>query len=54
MSPAFWNAVSAEALLLRVTRRLEAEGGFDELRRIGGMSAQELDVLLRQEREGWG
>lgn len=52
MSPAFRNALGADVLLHRVRCRLEAAGGFDELRRLDGFSAQEVDVLLRLERNG--
>lgn len=51
MSPALFSLIRGGDLLERISDRLAVAGGVRELQIIDGMSAQEVDVLLRLERE---
>lgn len=46
------SATRAERLLAAIEARLIAAGAVIELRQFYGLSAQEVDVMLRLEREG--
>jgi hypothetical protein len=51
MTPAMMAATRAETLLQRIHDRLVAKGAVESLNALAGLSASEVDVLLRLERE---
>ena len=51
MTPVMESLCGYVELVERVACRLEASGAVRELQQLAGLSAQEMDVLVRLERE---